>query len=167
MHFGTDPESAAAVTKAVKAVTNKPVIIKLSPNVSDIAEIARACEAAGADGLSLINTLVGMRIDLRKRRPILANTTGGFSGPAVFPAALRMVYQTAEAVDIPIVGIGGVSSAEDVLEMLMAGASAVEIGTANLVHPYASRDIINDLPKVMSKYNISSVKEIIGAAHHE
>ena len=167
MHFGTDPESAAAVTRAVKAVTNKPVIIKLSPNVSDIAEIARACEAAGADGLSLINTLVGMRIDLRKRRPLLANTTGGFSGPAVFPAALRMVYQTAEAVDIPIVGIGGVSSAEDVLEMLMAGASAVEIGTANLVHPYASRDIINDLPKVMSKYNISSVKEIIGAAHHE
>ncbi|HJJ33284.1 MAG TPA: dihydroorotate dehydrogenase [Methanocorpusculum sp.] len=165
MHFGTDPESAAAVTKAVKAVTKKPVIIKLSPNVSDITEIAKACEEAGADGLSLINTLVGMRIDLFRRRPVLANTTGGFSGPAVFPAALRMVYQTAEAVNIPIVGIGGVSSAEDVIEMMMAGACAVEVGTANLIHPYACRDIINDLPKVMRKYNIHSLKEITGAAH--
>ena len=165
MHFGTDPESAAAVTKAVKAVTKKPVIIKLSPNVSDITEIAKACEEAGADGLSLINTLVGMRIDLFRRRPVLANTTGGFSGPAVFPAALRMVYQTAEAVNIPIVGIGGVSSAEDVIEMMMAGACAVEVGTANLIQPYACRDIINDLPKVMRKYNIHSLKEITGAAH--
>ena len=165
MHFGTDPDSAAAVTKAVKAVTKKPVIIKLSPNVADITEIAKACEEAGADGLSLINTLVGMRIDLFRRRPVLANTTGGFSGPAVFPAALRMVYQTAEAVNIPIVGIGGVSSAEDVIEMMMAGACAVEVGTANLIHPCACRDIINDLPKVMRKYNIHSLKEITGAAH--
>ncbi|HJJ38955.1 MAG TPA: dihydroorotate dehydrogenase [Methanocorpusculum sp.] len=165
MHFGTDPESAAAVTKAVKAVTKKPVIIKLSPNVSDITAIARACEKAGADGLSLINTLVGMRIDLRKRKPLLANTTGGFSGPAVFPAALRMVYQTAEAVKIPIVGVGGISTAEDVIEMMMAGACAVEIGTANLIRPTACRDIINELPKTMKKYNITSLQEIIGAAH--
>ena len=165
MHFGTDPESAAEVTKAVKAVTKKPVIIKLSPNVADITEIACACENAGADGLSLINTLVGMRIDLRKRKPLLANTTGGFSGPAVFPAALRMVYQTAEAVKIPIVGIGGVSTAEDVIEMMMAGACAVEVGTANLICPTASRDIINELPKTMKKYGITSLEEIIGAAH--
>lgn len=165
MHFGTDPESAAEVTKAVKAVTKKPVIIKLSPNVSDITEIACACEKAGADGLSLINTLVGMRIDLRKRKPLLANTTGGFSGPAVFPAALRMVYQTAEAVKIPIVGIGGISTAEDVIEMMMAGACAVEVGTANLICPTASRDIINELPETMKKYGITSLKEIIGAAH--
>ena len=165
MHFGTDPESAAEVTKAVKAVTKKPVIIKLSPNVSDITEIACACENAGADGLSLINTLVGMRIDLRKRKPLLANTTGGFSGPAVFPAALRMVYQTAEAVKIPIVGIGGVSTAEDVIEMMMAGACAVEVGTANLIRPTACRDIINELPKTMKKYGITSLEEIIGAAH--
>ncbi|HJJ46215.1 MAG TPA: dihydroorotate dehydrogenase [Methanocorpusculum sp.] len=165
MHFGTDPESAAEVTKAVKAVTKKPVIIKLSPNVADITEIACACENAGADGLSLINTLVGMRIDLRKRKPLLANTTGGFSGPAVFPAALRMVYQTAEAVKIPIVGIGGISTAEDVIEMMMAGACAVEVGTANLIRPTASRDIINELPKTMKKYGITSLEEIIGAAH--
>ncbi|HJJ26998.1 MAG TPA: dihydroorotate dehydrogenase [Methanocorpusculum sp.] len=165
MHFGTDPESAAEVTKAVKAVTKKPVIIKLSPNVADITEIACACENAGADGLSLINTLVGMRIDLRKRKPLLANTTGGFSGPAVFPAALRMVYQTAEAVKIPIVGIGGVSTAEDVIEMMMAGACAVEVGTANLIRPTACRDIINELPKTMKKYGITSLEEIIGAAH--
>ena len=165
MHFGTDPESAAEVTKAVKAVTKKPVIIKLSPNVADITEIACACENAGADGLSLINTLVGMRIDLRKRKPLLANTTGGFSGPAVFPAALRMVYQTAEAVKIPIVGIGGVSTAEDVIEMMMAGACAVEVGTANLIRPTACRDIINELPNAMKKYGITSLKEIIGAAH--
>lgn len=165
MHFGTDPESAAEVTKAVKAVTKKPVIIKLSPNVADITEIACACENAGADGLSLINTLVGMRIDLRKRKPLLANTTGGFSGPAIFPAALRMVYQTAEAVKIPIVGIGGVSTAEDVIEMMMAGACAVEVGTANLIRPTASRDIINELPNAMKKYGITSLKEIIGAAH--
>lgn len=165
MHFGTDPESAAEVTKAVKAVTKKPVIIKLSPNVADITEIACACENAGADGLSLINTLVGMRIDLRKRKPLLANTTGGFSGPAVFPAALRMVYQTAEAVKIPIVGIGGISTAEDVIEMMMAGACAVEVGTANLICPTASRDIINELPHAMKKYGITSLEEIIGAAH--
>lgn len=165
MHFGTDPESAAEVTKAVKAVTKKPVIVKLSPNVSDITEIACACEKAGADGLSLINTLVGMRIDLRKRKPLLANTTGGFSGPAVFPAALRMVYQTAEAVKIPIVGIGGISTAEDVIEMMMAGACAVEVGTANLIRPTASRDIINELPCAMKKYGITSLEEIIGAAH--
>lgn len=165
MHFGTDPESAAEVTKAVKAVTKKPVIIKLSPNVADITEIACACENAGADGLSLINTLVGMRIDLRKRKPLLANTTGGFSGPAVFPAALRMVYQTAEAVKIPVVGIGGVSTAEDVIEMMMAGACAVEVGTANLIRPTACRDIINELPKTMKKYGITSLEEIIGAAH--
>ena len=165
MHFGTDPDSAATVTRAVKAVTSKPVIVKLSPNVTDIAEIAVACERAGADGLSLINTLMGMRINLQRRTPILANKTGGFSGPAVFPVAVRMVYQVAEAVHIPIVGIGGVSNAEDVLEMMLAGATAVEVGTANLINPYACRDIIRDLPKTMEKYRISSLKEIIGGAH--
>ncbi len=165
MHFGTDPDSAAAVTKAVKVVTSKPVIVKLSPNVTDIAEIAIACEKAGADGLSLINTLMGMRIDLHRRMPILANKTGGFSGPAVFPVAVRMVYQVAEVVRIPIVGIGGVSTAYNVLEMMLAGATAVEVGTANLVNPYACRDIIHDLPGVMEKYRISSLKEIIGGAH--
>ncbi|HJJ35666.1 MAG TPA: dihydroorotate dehydrogenase [Methanocorpusculum sp.] len=165
MHFGTDPESAAAVTRAVKAVTAKPVIVKLSPNVTDIAEIAVACERAGADGLSLINTLMGMRINLQRRTPVLANKTGGFSGPAVFPVAVRMVYQVFEAVHIPIVGIGGVSNAEDVLEMMLAGATAVEVGTANLINPYACRDIIRDLPRAMEKYRISSLKEIIGGSH--
>jgi len=165
MHFGTCPESAAEVTRAVKAVTSKPVIVKLSPNVTDIAEIAVACERAGADGLSLINTLMGMRINLQRRTPILANKTGGFSGPAVFPVAVRMVYQVAESVHIPIVGIGGVSNAEDVLEMMLAGATAVEVGTANLINPYACRDIIRDLPIAMEKYRISSLKEIIGGAH--
>ena len=165
MHFGTDPESAAAVTKAVKAVTTKPVIVKLSPNVTDITEIAVACEQAGADGISLINTLLGMRINLQRRCPLLANTTGGFSGPAVFPVALRMVYQVADAVSVPIVGIGGVSSADDVLEMMMAGATAVEVGTANLVNPYACRDIIAGLPAAMDKCRIETLKDIIGGAH--
>ncbi len=165
MSFGTSPEAAAQVTHAVKAVTKKPVIIKLSPNVTDIVSIARACEDAGADGISLINTLLGMRIDLRTRRPVLANTTGGLSGPAVFPVALRMVYQVAAAVRIPVVGMGGVSSAEDVLEMLLAGASAVEVGAANLVNPYACRDIIQALPAAMDKYRISELSEIIGGVN--
>ncbi len=165
MSFGTSPEAAAQVTRAVKAVTRKPVIIKLSPNVTDIVSIARACEDAGADGISLINTLLGMRIDLRTRRPVLANTTGGLSGPAVFPVALRMVYQVAAAVRIPVVGMGGVSSAEDVLEMLLAGASAVEVGAANLVNPYACRDIIQALPAAMDKYRISELSEIIGGVN--
>ena len=165
MSFGTNPQMAAAVTKAVKAVTTKPVIVKLSPNVTDIVGIARACEDAGADGLSLINTLMGMRIDLRKRKPILANTTGGLSGGAVFPVALRMVWQVYDAVSIPIVGVGGVQSAEDVIEMMLAGATAVEIGAANLVNPYACRDIVNELPAVMEKYGIQSLNEIIGGVH--
>ena len=154
MSFGTSPQAAAEVTKAVKAVTTKPVIIKLSPNVTDIVSIAKACEDAGADGVSLINTLLGMRMDLRTRKPLLANVTGGLSGPAVFPVALRMVYQVANAVKIPVVGMGGVSCAADVLEMMMAGASAVEVGAANLVNPWACRDIIRDLPEVMDKYRI-------------
>ena len=162
MSFGTDPALAAEVTRAVKAVTTKPVIMKLSPNVSDIAAIARACEDAGADGLSLINTLLGMRIDLARRRPVLANTTGGLSGPAVFPVALRMVWQAANAVKIPVVGMGGVSSAEDVLEMLLAGAAAVEVGAANLVNPTACRDIIAALPEAMERYGIKSLSDIIG-----
>lgn len=166
MSFGTDPQMAAAVTRAVKAATQKPVIMKLSPNVTDIAAIARACEDAGADGLSLINTLMGMRIDLKARRPILANTTGGLSGPAVFPVALRMVWQVYEAVDIPIVGMGGVSSAEDVLEMLLAGAAAVEVGAANLVDPFACKKIIEALPEAMAKYGIQNLSDIIGGAHH-
>ena len=165
MSFGTCPEAAAEVTAAVKKVTTKPVIIKLSPNVTDIVSIARACEDAGADGISLINTLLGMRIDLRTRKPVIANKMGGFSGPAVFPVALRMVYQVASAVSIPVVGMGGVSSAEDVVEMLLAGASAVEVGAANLVNPYACRDIIRDLPGVMEKYKIQNLKDIIGGAH--
>ena len=164
MSFGTKPECAAEVTKAVKAVTTKPVIVKLSPNVTDIVSIAKACEEAGADGISLINTMLGMRIDLKTRRPIIANKMGGFSGPAIFPVAVRMVYQVANAVKIPVVGMGGVSSAEDVIEMMMAGASAVEIGAANLVNPYICRDIIRDLPRVMEKYRISSLEEIIGGA---
>lgn len=164
MSFGTDPCMAADVVSAVRKVTDKPLIIKLSPNVTDIAAIARSCEAAGADGISLINTLMGMRLDLRSRKPILANVTGGYSGPAVFPVALRMVYQVAKAVSIPVVGMGGISTAEDVLEMMMAGATAVEVGAANLVDPYASRDIINSLPAAMQKYGIDRLKDIIGAA---
>lgn len=165
MSFGTDPCMAADVVAAVRKTTDKPLIIKLSPNVTDIVSIAKACEQAGADGISLINTLMGMRLDLRRRKPIIANTTGGYSGPAVFPVAVRMVYQVSSAVSVPVVGMGGVSSAEDVLEMMMAGATAVEIGAANLVNPYASRDIIRDLPAAMDKYGIRSLSEIIGAAH--
>lgn len=165
MSFGTQPEAAAAVTKAVKAVTKKPVIIKLSPNVTDIVSIAKACEDAGADGISLINTMLGMRIDLKRKKPIIANTMGGFSGPAIFPVALRMVYQVSKAVSIPVVGMGGVSSAEDVLEMMLAGATAVEVGAANLVNPYASLDIVKALPAAMEKYGIEDLNEIIGGAH--
>ena len=160
MSFGTDPAQAAAVTRAVKAVTSKPVIMKLSPNVTDIVSIAKACADAGADGVSLINTLMGMRIDLRTRRPVIANVTGGLSGPAVFPVALRMVYQVARAVSVPVVGMGGVSSAEDVLEMLMAGATAVEVGAANLVDPFACKRIIGDLPGVMNKYSIETLDSL-------
>ena len=160
MSFGTDAKMAAEVTKAVKAVTTKPVLMKLSPNVTDIVSIAKACEDAGADGISLINTMQGMRIDLWSRKPVIANVMGGFSGPAIFPVALRMVYQVANAVKIPVVGMGGVSSAEDVLEMMMAGATAVEVGAANLVSPFACRDIVNNLPKTMAKYNINSLKEL-------
>ena len=162
MSFGTSPEAAAEVTRAVKAVTTKPVLIKLSPNVTDIVSIAKACEDAGADGISLINTLLGMRINLNNRKPVIANTMGGFSGSAIFPVAVRMVYQVAKAVKIPVVGMGGVSSAEDVVEMMLAGATAVEVGAANLVNPYACRDIIRDLPNVMAKYRIENLKEIIG-----
>ena len=164
MSFGTSPESAAEVTRAVKKAVKKPVIIKLSPNVTDIAEIAKACEDAGADGISLINTLLAMRIDLKTRRPLLKNVTGGLSGPAVFPVALRMVYQCAKAVKIPIVGMGGVSSAEDVIEMMLAGATAVEIGAENLVNPCACRDIIKALPTAMEKYKIDKLSDIIGGA---
>ena len=160
MSFGTDPAQAAAVTKAVKAVTTKPVIMKLSPNVTDIASIAKACADAGADGVSLINTLMGMRIDLKTRKPVIANVTGGLSGPAVFPVALRMVYQVARAVDIPVIGMGGVSSAEDVLEMMMAGATAVEVGAANLADPFACQRIIEALPAAMDRYNIGSLSEL-------
>ena len=162
MAFGTDPTAAYEVTKAVKAVTTKPVIMKLSPNVTDIVAIAKACEKAGADGISLINTMLGMRIDLKTGKPVIANTMGGFSGPAIFPVALRMVYQVAHAVDIPVVGIGGISKAEDVIEMMLAGATAVEIGAANLVNPSICRDIIHDLPRVMEEYNIESLHQIIG-----
>ena len=162
MSFGTDPQAAAAVTRAVKKVTRKPVIVKLSPNVTDIVSIAKACEDAGADGISLINTLLGMRIDLKTKRPVIANTMGGFSGPAIFPVAVRMVYQVAQAVKIPVVGMGGVASAENVIEMMLAGATAVEIGAANLVDPFACRDIVNDLPRVMEKYGIENLNEIIG-----
>ena len=166
MSFGTSPEAAAEVTRAVKAVTTKPVIIKLSPNVTDIVAIAKACEDAGADGISLINTMLGMRIDLNKRRPIIANTMGGYSGPGIFPVAVRMVYQVAQAVNIPVVGMGGVSCAEDVVEMMMAGATAVQIGAANLVNPYICRDIVRDLPRVMEKYRIENLKDIIGGVNH-
>ena len=162
MSFGTNPESAATVTKAVKKVTTKPVIIKLSPNVTDIVSIAKACEEAGADGISLINTMLGMRINLATRKPVLANKMGGFSGSAIFPVAVRMVYQVANAVKIPVVGMGGVTNAEDVIEMMLAGATAVQVGCANLVNPYACRDIIEDLPRVMEKYKIDNLKDIIG-----
>lgn len=160
MSFGTSPESAAEVTKAVKEVTTKPVYIKLSPNVTDIAAIARACEAAGADGFSLINTLLGMRIDIKKRKPVLANVVGGLSGPAVFPVALRMVYQVYKAVSVPIIGMGGISSASDVIEMMMAGASAVQIGSANLVDPFICKKIIEELPIKMQELGISSLSEL-------
>jgi len=166
MAFGTDAKAAAEVTKAVKKVTKKPVYIKLSPNVTDIVSIAKACEAEGADGISMINTLLGMRIDLRTKKPVVANKMGGFSGSAIFPVALRMVYQVYDAVKIPIIGMGGVTTAEDVIEMMLAGATGVQIGAANLVDPYACRDIINKLPKVMEKYNIKNLSDIIGGAHN-
>ena len=166
MSFGVDPKAAAEVTAAVKAVTKKPVYMKLSPNVTDIVSIAKACEEAGADGISLINTLLGMRIDLRTKKPVIANKMGGFSGSAILPVALRMVYQVYEAVKIPVIGMGGVSSAEDVIEMMLAGATAVEVGAANLVSPYACRDIIADLPRVMEKYRINNLMDMIGGAHH-
>ena len=166
MSFGTDPKAAAQITKAVKAVTKKPVIIKLSPNVTDIVSIAKACEDAGADGISLINTLLGMRIDLRTKKPVIANTMGGFSGSAIFPVALRMVYQVSSAVNIPVVGMGGVSSAEDVIEMMLAGATAVEIGAANLVDPFICKKIVEALPAAADKYNINELKDIIGGAHN-
>lgn len=163
--FGTGAKNAAEVTKAVKAVTKKPVFIKLSPNVTDITEIAKACESEGADGVSLINTLLGMRINLKTKKPILANKMGGFSGPAVKPVALRMVYQVYEAVKIPIIGMGGLSSAEDVIEMMLAGATAVEVGAANLVEPFACKNIIESLPAAMEKYGIKNLSDIIGGAH--
>lgn len=164
MAFGVCPENAAAVTRAVKRVTSNPVYIKLSPNVTDIVAIARACEDAGADGLSLINTLLGMRIDLKTRKPVIANVMGGFSGPAIFPVALRMVYQVARAVRIPVIGMGGVATAEDVIEMMLAGATAVQIGAQNLVDPYVCPNIIKALPEVMARYHIDSLEEIIGGA---
>lgn len=166
MSFGTDPRAAAEVTRAVKRVTKKPVIIKLSPNVTDIVSIAKACEDAGADGISLINTLLGMRIDLRTKKPVIANTMGGFSGSAIFPVALRMVYQVSSAVNIPVIGMGGVSSAEDVIEMMLAGATAVEIGAANLVDPFICKRIVEALPAAADKYNINELKDIIGGAHN-
>ena len=165
MSFGTDPKMAAEVTKRVKAVTTKPVYIKLSPNVTDIVEIAKACEDAGADGISMINTLLGMRIDLKTKKPIIANKMGGFSGSAILPVALRMVYQVYDAVKIPIIGMGGVSTAKDVIEMMLAGATAVQIGAANLVNPFVCKEIIEKLPEEMAKYNINSLSEIIGGAH--
>ena len=165
MSFGTDAKNAAAVTRAVKAVTKKPIIIKLTPNVTDITEIAKAVESEGADGVSLINTLSGMRISLQKRKPLLANTTGGLSGPCVFPVALRCVYQVYKAVNIPLVGMGGVSTASDVLELMMAGATAVQVGAANLIDPYASKKIVEALPDAMKKYGIDNLSDIIGAAH--
>ena len=165
VNFGSSAKTAAEITERVKAVSTKPVFIKLTPNVTDIAEIARACEAAGADGISMINTLLGMRIDMRRRKPILANKIGGFSGDAIFPVALRMVYQVYEAVKIPIIGMGGISSAEQVIEMMMAGATAVEVGAANLVNPFAAKEIVEALPAAMEKYNIKDLKDIIGGAH--
>ena len=166
MSFGTSPASAAEVTKAVKAVTTKPVYIKLSPNVTDIVSIAKACEEAGADGISLINTMMGMRIDLKTKKPVIANKMGGYSGKGIFPVAVRMVYQVYEAVNIPIIGMGGVSTAEDVIELMLAGATAVQVGAANLIDPYACRDMVADLPRVMEKYGIHNLTDIIGGAHH-
>jgi len=166
MSFGTTPEAAAEVTRAVKAVTTKPVYIKLSPNVTDIVSIAKACEEAGADGISMINTLLGMRINLRNQKPVVANKMGGFSGPAIFPVAVRMVYQVYDAVKIPIIGMGGVSTAEDVVELMLAGATAVQVGAANLVDPFVCKKIIEDLPSVMKKYRIENLSDIIGGAHH-
>lgn len=165
MTFGTNPDSAKEVTEAVKSVTTKPVYVKLTPNVTNIVEIAKACEDGGADGISLINTLLGMRIDLKTKKPIIANKMGGFSGPAIFPVALRMVYQVFEAVKIPIIGMGGIESAEDVIEMMLAGATAVEVGAANLQNPYACKEIIETLPDVMEKYGIDSLADIVGKAH--
>ena len=165
MSFGTSPEAAAEVTRAVKAVTTKPVYIKLSPNVTDIVSIAKACEEAGADGISMINTLMGMRIDLKTKKPVIYNKSGGFSGPAIKPVALSMVYRVYEAVNIPIIGMGGLSTAEDVVEMMLAGATAVEIGAANLIDPCAAKNIIDDLPRVMEKYGITNLQDIIGGAH--
>ena len=165
MAFGTSPEAAKEVTQAVKSVTTKPVYVKLTPNVTNIVEIAKAVEEGGADGIVLINTLLGMRINLKNKKPIIANKMGGFSGPAIFPVALRMVYQVYEAVNIPIIGVGGIEKAEDVIEMMLAGASAIEVGAANLKNPYACKEIIEDLPRVMEKYGITSLKEIIGKAH--
>lgn len=164
--FGADPKSAAEVTKAVRAVTKKPIILKLSPTAANIAAVAKACEDEGADGVSLINTMPGMRIDLKRRRPLLANTTGGMSGPGMFPLAVRMVYQVYEAVSIPIVGMGGVTTAEDVIEMMLAGAAAIGVGAANLVEPYACKTIIENLPAVMERYGMENLTEIIGGAHH-
>lgn len=166
MSFGTDPEAAYEVTKAVKSVTKKPVILKLSPNVTDIVAIAKACEKGGADGISLINTMLGMRIDLNRKKPIIANKMGGFSGKAIFPVAVRMVYQVSSAVEIPVIGMGGVSSADDVIEMMLAGATAVEVGAQNLVDPFACKTIVEELPKAMEKYRIEKLKDIIGAAHN-
>lgn len=165
MSFGTSPDAVSKVVKAVKKVTTKPVIIKLSPNVTDIVSIAKACEEAGADGISLINTLLGMRIDIKRRKPVIANKMGGFSGDAIFPVAVRMVYQVYEAVSIPIIGMGGISSAKDVIEMMMAGATAVQVGAANLINPFACKEIIEELPKEMDKLNIKDINEIIGGAH--
>lgn len=167
MSFGTDPKAAAEVTEAVRKVTKKPIFIKLTPNVTDIVSIAKACEAAGADGISMINTMLGMRINLKTKKPIIANKMGGFSGSAIMPVALRMVYQVYDAVKIPIIGMGGLSSAEDVIEMMLAGATAVQVGAANLIDPFACKDIIEQLPIVMEKYNINNLEEIIGGAHHE
>ena len=166
MSFGTSPASAAEVTRAVKAVTTKPVYIKLSPNVTDIVSIAKACEEAGADGISLINTMMGMRIDLKTKKPVIANKMGGYSGKGIFPVAVRMVYQVYEAVNIPIIGMGGVCNAEDVIELMLAGASAVQVGAANLIDPFVCRDIVADLPRVMEKYHIENLTDIIGGAHH-
>ena len=165
MSFGTVPQAAAEVTRAVKAVTTKPIFIKLTPNVTDIVSIAKACEEAGADGISLINTMLGMRIDLKTGKPVVANKKGGFSGAAIFPVAVRMVYEVYEAVNIPVIGVGGVQSAENVIEMMMAGATAVEVGAANLVNPFACKEIVENLPVVMEKYNIKDLKDIIGGAH--
>jgi dihydroorotate dehydrogenase (NAD+) catalytic subunit len=166
MSFGTDPLGAASVTKAVKAVTTKPVYIKLSPNVTDIVSIAKACEEAGADGISLINTMMGMRINLKTQKPVIANKMGGYSGKGIFPVAVRMVYQVYQAVNVPIIGMGGVSCAEDVIELMLAGATAVQVGAANLIDPFVCKTIVEELPAVMEKYGITNLTDIIGGAHH-